>query len=121
MATVTGHRPNWITAEQLTAIEAAAAELGAPLDRIFVTAETSAAERKAGKVGRAILMLADTAPGWRSSDPDQGRNQLKIRVREILPELAISVQANYSCLSVAESGMIERRDSAGKVIGVYQS
>ena len=95
--------------------------LNVPLDTIRCDSSINKSQRKAGKIGRICLGLADSDPGWRAKDKNWKRSELKKKVQKALAahgvKVAVRIAANYSCLAVVD-GMIHRRDNSGRVIGV---
>jgi len=83
-----------------------------PLENVYCDGAINKSERRSGKIGRLYLVLADNAPGYRSKDNSPKRSEVKTRIREILAangvNLSVRIQANYSCLTVAD-GIIVRR------------
>ena len=104
-------------------IKAIAAKHGAPIGSVRPDGSLNARERNAGLIGRLFLHLADDSPGWREKDNPAGRSRLREEVRQYLAthklRVSVRIQAAYSELGELPDGSIARRDSAGRIIGVY--
>jgi len=97
---------------------------GVPLGTVYCDGAIKKSELRSGKIGRLYLILDDSDPGWRAKDKNPKRSEVKRRVREILAanglNLSVRIQANYSCLSIAD-GIVLRRNNSGRVIGAYEA
>jgi hypothetical protein len=87
--------------------------------------EVNVIRSKDGKqVRSAVVMLGDSEkPGMRRKDP--GSEVPRMAAREAvaaelgLPITKVRAASRYSCLTEKGNGLITRRDSAGRIIGVY--
>lgn len=107
-----------------------------PYDTVLIAGETCNVRLSRDRaLYREIVIMVGPAdrPGMRSKDYGAGalRQEIKARVIEALKsdpmavwilerQNRIRVQARYSCLSIADNGMIERRNESGRVIAVYE-
>ncbi len=72
-----------------------------------------------------VLVGPENQPGWRIKDGPHARFRRREAKRVIMAALGldakhVGVAARYSALVVMPSGMIERRNAAGEVIGAYE-